>query len=104
MVMRHFLMCCHAIIANQAEATGGGTDCGSGFLHGLGKANHFSFAGIAGEIAEIPIRAFGDDQRMDWCLGLNIVKSQGKGIFINFAAGNFAPQQPGENIGVVVRC
>ena len=67
-----------------------------------GEIRQFGVAGLRREVIKVHVGALGDDQHMDRCPRGDVVEGKAVLGLKHLAAGDFAPEDPGENVGVVV--
>ena len=79
-----------------------GHSVGGDGADGAEKTGDFGVGGVSGKIIYGHIGALGDNQHMHRRLGIDIVKGKGVVVFVDLGAGNFAPQNFGENIFFVI--
>nr|ADI17049.1 hypothetical protein [uncultured alpha proteobacterium HF0010_30A23] len=66
------------------------------------KATDFGIAGFCREIVKTDVGPFGDHQRMNACLRIDVTKGEGKLVFVDFVTWNLATKNFREDVAVII--
>ena len=102
MEVGHLLVAVFALVREDATATLGNAKLLCHFADRTHEPGQLRVARLLSEIGIGDIRSLRDNENMDRRLRINVLERERLVVFINLIAGNFASQNFGENILVVV--
>lgn len=98
----NFLPAVQAAVADKPVAVCLDAEMMGDIADGANEIMRFFGTGARGEIAEVAVGALGDHQCVRCGLRCDVVKGEAVFCFVDFLAGDFAAQDPCEDIAAVI--